>query len=175
MPRAGFCDQCGTNVWVNPDGSCANGHTADHVSGIYEADVPAPVAVAAPVLRQPPPTKRGGGTTVAIILAVVLVFGCMMCGIVSAIAVPVFNAAKGNALTKSCYAYERAMDGAVQTYYADKGVYPTSLDDLVKAGLFPKVPTCPGGGTYTYDPKTRRVTCSKHGSYFDVGAPPAGQ
>jgi len=36
MATAGFCSVCGTNVWLTPDGSCANGHDPTHVSHAYE-------------------------------------------------------------------------------------------------------------------------------------------
>jgi hypothetical protein len=69
MANAGYCDECGGNVWIGPDGSCASGHGPEHVSGHYDAAVepvaapeqawlpgaPAPGYAAAgpPVRRQP--------------------------------------------------------------------------------------------------------------------------
>jgi hypothetical protein len=41
MPKAGWCAQCGTNVWLLEDGSCQNGHDAAQISNAYEAE-PAP-------------------------------------------------------------------------------------------------------------------------------------
>ena len=38
MIKAGFCAICGANVWLAEDDSCVNGHPADQVSGVYEAD-----------------------------------------------------------------------------------------------------------------------------------------
>jgi hypothetical protein len=34
---AGFCAECGANVWLSPDGSCCNGHPSYQVSHIYSA------------------------------------------------------------------------------------------------------------------------------------------
>ena len=37
MPRAGYCSECGQQVWLTSDGYCQMGHHPDAVSGIYEA------------------------------------------------------------------------------------------------------------------------------------------
>jgi hypothetical protein len=34
---AGTCAECGQNVWLEPDGSCPNGHPASSISGTYMA------------------------------------------------------------------------------------------------------------------------------------------
>jgi hypothetical protein len=41
MAKAGFCAQCGTNQWLNDDGTCIKGHPASQITGIYEAEMPA--------------------------------------------------------------------------------------------------------------------------------------
>ncbi len=38
MPKAGWCAQCGANVWLLPDGGCQNGHDASQVSNVYEVE-----------------------------------------------------------------------------------------------------------------------------------------
>ena len=38
MSKAAFCSQCGTNVWVNENGECANGHPRSSLRDEYEAD-----------------------------------------------------------------------------------------------------------------------------------------
>jgi hypothetical protein len=68
VAHAGYCDRCGGNVWLGPDGSCASGHGPEHVSGHYDASgepVAAPgqgwlpgapqpgYAAGPPALRQP--------------------------------------------------------------------------------------------------------------------------
>jgi hypothetical protein len=40
MAKAGFCAQCGANVWLAEDGSCVNGHDATQISNVYETDAP---------------------------------------------------------------------------------------------------------------------------------------
>ena len=40
MAKAGFCAQCGANVWLAEDGGCHKGHPADQVSGVYQVDPP---------------------------------------------------------------------------------------------------------------------------------------
>ncbi len=38
MAKAGYCAQCGSNVWIAEDGSCVNGHEAVHITDIYEVE-----------------------------------------------------------------------------------------------------------------------------------------
>jgi hypothetical protein len=38
MAKAGWCAQCGANVWLAEDGSCVNGHEASEISNVYEAE-----------------------------------------------------------------------------------------------------------------------------------------
>lgn len=38
MPRAGWCRECGDWVWVDEEGACVNGHPAESVSSLYEAE-----------------------------------------------------------------------------------------------------------------------------------------
>ncbi len=33
----GYCDECGTNVWLTADGGCENGHGQDSISGVHWA------------------------------------------------------------------------------------------------------------------------------------------
>lgn len=36
MSRAGYCSECGKQVWLNPDNSCANGHPPQAIRGVYD-------------------------------------------------------------------------------------------------------------------------------------------
>jgi|GEM_PF-2477570 len=36
MPKAGWCADCETNVWLTEEGGCVNGHAPDRVSSVYE-------------------------------------------------------------------------------------------------------------------------------------------
>lgn len=38
MPRAGWCRECGEWVWTDESGSCQNGHDAECVERVYEAE-----------------------------------------------------------------------------------------------------------------------------------------
>lgn len=48
MSKAAFCTECGANVWVKPNGECANGHARSSLRNEYETEAP-PSAV--PVTR----------------------------------------------------------------------------------------------------------------------------
>jgi competence protein ComGC len=167
MTRAGYCDQCGENVWLAPDGSCMRGHGAEHVTGAYEAgSPPSPQPVPTPGAYAPAPAPRKNNTGVVIaIVAVVLIFMLFVCGIIAAIAIPIFSAARTGAQQKVCYANQRLIISAAESYEADKGKPPSSMQDLVGAGLMKSVPVCPNDGRYEWDPKTHRISCSVHGSF----------
>lgn len=64
MAKAGFCEGCNKNVWLNEDGGCINGHPASVVKDIYEIK---------------PPKKRRTWLIVLSIIVVVLLllFGCI--------------------------------------------------------------------------------------------------
>jgi hypothetical protein len=68
----------------------------------------------------------------------------------------------GEADQAACAANRRAIEAAVQQYYALEGEYPTSIQQLVPEYL-QSVPSCPGGGTYTLT-SDHKVICSLHGS-----------
>jgi competence protein ComGC len=142
----------GQIVWIDPQ-------TAAWFDGAFPStSMPAPAQV---------PAKTKNHAVIWIVLAVVLVvlLGCG--GIMAAIAIPIFSAAKGSAQAKVCWAQERTVEGAAQMYQAEKGELPDSMDAMVSEGLLKQVPTCPTGGTYTYDDSTGELTCSQHGSYKD--------
>jgi len=42
---------------------------------------------------------------------------------------------------------------------------PASLDALIAAGAVDKVPSCPNGGTYTWNPAAGTITCSVDGHW----------
>jgi len=67
------------------------------------------------------------------------------------IAIPVFNACKGNAQRKSCFANQRTLEGAAQAYEADNGSPPPSGDTTVWAvDAYVRIaPSCPAASTHT--------------------------
>lgn len=89
--------------------------------------------------------RKEEGFTLVELMVVVLIIGILV-----AIAIPVFNAAKSNAQKKSCLANQRTLEGSAQTYAADHdGTLPAVADlvpDYVKVA-----PNCPdpAGSAYT--------------------------
>jgi prepilin-type N-terminal cleavage/methylation domain-containing protein len=65
--------------------------------------------------------RKSEGFTLVELMVVVLIIGILV-----AIAIPVFNAAKANAQKKSCYANVRTIEGSAQTYQAEAGTLPAA-------------------------------------------------
>lgn len=55
MPTAGFCSDCGANVWLDERWSCPSGHGWDKTSGWYDPDTGA--AVTPPWVSAPAPAE----------------------------------------------------------------------------------------------------------------------
>jgi hypothetical protein len=169
MPQAGFCRGCNANVWLNADGSCRNGHPAEAVSGAYETAAPLPL--------QAPPKKDSTAIVIGIVAAII--GGLLLCGILAAMAVPVFLNASGMAETKACYANQRTVISAAATYEAANpdttlAADWTALMSVLVPDYLKTAPRCPAGGTYSFDDPTdvSSITCSQHGSYMDDTSTP---
>jgi len=67
----------------------------------------------------------------------------------------------GQAEATACAANRKVISTAAQSYFAIKGSYPSSIQQLAPEYL-QSVPTCPSGGSYTLQGKS--VSCSVHGS-----------
>lgn len=169
MAKAGYCSRCGGNTWLNESGGCVAGHGPECVSNVYEvAHGPAPTPLPTP------PASSGGGKAVWLIaLAVLLPMALLMCGIVAAIAIPVFSGAKVNAQRRACYANMRVVQGAAMAYAAEKEAavkandWPELVGQLTPT-YFSKPPVCPAGGTYVWTPSTGSpiggtLRCTVHG------------
>jgi prepilin-type N-terminal cleavage/methylation domain-containing protein len=110
--------------------------------------------------------RRDEGFTLVELMVVVLIIGILV-----AIAIPIFNAAKGNAQLKSCYANQRTIEGAIQTYSASNdGTYPfasasvvSSSSALVTGGFIKATPECPAAKAVS------AAACNYHVAVGDVG------
>lgn len=186
MALAGYCNQCRESVWLTADGACPRGHGAENISGAYEAGPaphfvqqpappsqpsrPAPQSAQYPVPPGQAPEAKKGGSGVVIAVVLVVVFGLIfMCGILAAIAIPVFNSAKTNATERACFANQRAVYSASQAYTTEHGTPPTALGDLLKDGLISAEPVCPSHGMYVWNQATGKITCSVHGAVGTAG------
>jgi hypothetical protein len=109
-------------------------------------------------------------TAATLVLIALLPFGC---GQQEASKAPETNQASGNPLTAPVdylgavgaaqKQAERVVDlaniqRAVQAFQAGEERLPTSLQELVTEGYFPKLPPSPKGTAYAYNPQNGRVT-----------------
>lgn len=111
--------------------------------------------------------KGERGFTLIELMVVILIIGILV-----AIAVPVFNAARENAYTRTCQANLRTLDGAVQTYRANNGpgLWPTDIAALVSGNYIKSAPNCPKANAgYTYT-----ITSTDQSNTPTIACPNAG-
>ncbi|NLV61932.1 MAG: prepilin-type N-terminal cleavage/methylation domain-containing protein [Clostridiaceae bacterium] len=85
-------------------------------------------------------------------------------GVLVAIAIPVYNITTDRAERGACHANQRMIEGAASQYAMNTGKSINDVNDLneyFKNGT----PTCPSGGTYTYDIEDGKVSCDAPGHY----------
>jgi len=109
--------------------------------------------------------RKSEGFTLVELMVVVLIIGILV-----AIAIPVFNAAKSNAQKKSCWANQRTLEGSAQQYAADNnGTIPATVAALIPTYIKvePKCPEADATG-YGFDASgtisTRPTGCT-HGHF----------
>lgn len=169
MARAGYCAECGANTWVNDDGTCARGHAASSVSGVYETEMPGPTP-------QQASRKKSGWAIAGIILLISLPVALLVCGILAAIAIPVFNAASGSAKQRACFSNQRVIEGSVQQWLANDPdaaaadlAGPVDGDNpILRDGVLTEAPRCQADPGTPYELDDQGMTTCP------AGDPPAG-
>jgi len=130
--------------------------------------------------------RREEGFTLIELMVVVLIIGILI-----AIAVPVFNSSREKAAERTCFANQRVIEGACQTWAAENGEDLTPLDGVVTGGhplvgpfILKQPPICPSApqpadvmtadvahGAYELDDEGTVASCTHgdpaHGYYAD--------
>ena len=102
-------------------------------------------------------TNRKSGFTLVEIMIVVAIIGLL-----AAIAIPNFIRARTKSQQNACINNLRQIDGAVQQWALEnkKSSGSTTDDTAVNTYIKGGAPSCPGGGTYTYNVVDTNPACS---------------
>ncbi len=84
-------------------------------------------------------------------------------GIIAVIVIPRLSTQGWTAKAKVCDQYVGDINAAIERYYFDNGVYPTTLTDL-QGNYYPDViPVCPAtGAAYSMNPASHAVAPHNH-------------
>ncbi len=116
---------------------------------------------------------RKGFTLIELMIVIAII------GVLAAIAVPNFKAARERANTRACYANQKTIAGALEMYNLDNNTKIDKLDDsvggdLVKGGYLQSLVDDPGSGGKTFGKYKLGtgglVYCEVHGAIQDDAA-----
>ena len=112
-------------------------------------------------------SKRQGFTLIELMIVIAII------GVLAAIAVPNFKAARERANTRACYANQKTVVGAMEMYNLDKNTKRTTLDagfftSLKSGGYLQSIPQDPGQGPgtstdYAATSVNNGIKCNVHG------------